>query len=94
MRKEQPGQRDAVRALWESHLGDRAAANPSLETYVYCYDNDDPDVIHLFEIYRDAAAQAADGGSAAFAAFMAEAGPLLEGAPEIHRTTPMWIKSA
>lgn len=86
------GQRDALRGLWESHLRDRAGANPALEAYYYCYDNDDPDVVHLFEVYRDAAAQAADGGGEAFATFMAEAGALLDGPPEFHQTTPMWIK--
>jgi quinol monooxygenase YgiN len=90
--KAKPGQRDALQGLWESHLRDRAAANSALEAYYYCYDNADPDVVHLFEVYRDAAAQTADGGGAAFATFMAEAGPLLDGFPVVHETTPMWIK--
>jgi len=29
--KAKPGKRDALRALWETHLRDSAAANPALE---------------------------------------------------------------
>lgn len=90
--KAKPGQRDALRALWETHLRDAAAANPALEAYFYCYSNDDPDTVHLFEVYTDAAAQAADGGGDAFKTFMVEAGPLLDGFPEVHQMTPVWIK--
>ena len=90
--KAKPEKRDALRGSWETHLRDRAAANLALEAYYYCYDNADPDVVHLFEVYGDATTQAADAGGDAFAAFMAEAGALLDGYPEVHETTPMWIK--
>lgn len=90
--KAKPGKRDALRTLWETHLRDSAAANPALEAYYYCYDNDDPDVVHLFEVYGDATAQAADAGGDVFKNFMVEAGPLLDGFPEVYQTTPMWIK--
>jgi len=90
--KAKPGKRDALRALWEKHLRDLAAANAAQEVYFYCYDNDDPDTFCLFEVYSSAEALAANAQGEAFGAYMAEAGPLLDGFPEVRQTTPMWIK--
>jgi len=90
--KAKPGQRDALRAAWDRHLRARAESDPVFDAYYYCYDNDDPDTVMLFEVYNDAAAMAANAQGDALAAFMAEAGPLLDGFPEVHQTTPVWIK--
>jgi len=88
----QPGQRDALRALWDTHLRPRAADNPAQATYFYCYSDSDPDTIHMFEHYTDAAALAENAQAPFFADFLAEAAPLMAGAPEVAQATPVWIK--
>jgi quinol monooxygenase YgiN len=55
--------------------------------YVFCYDNNDPDTIHLFEVYNDPAELDENARSDWFAAYMEEVGPLLDVMPEIHMTT-------
>jgi quinol monooxygenase YgiN len=87
-----PGQRDALRALWEEHLKPRAAANPHQALYTYAYDDADPDTIGMFELYAGEAALAENAKSAFFADYMQAAAPLIEGSPEITMLTPIWTK--
>ena len=82
--KTQPGKRDDVRALYESHLAPLAEANEAQQLVVWCDDDGDPDTFFLFEIYGDRAALEANAGSPAFGEYMAWgrpagalAGPLL-----------------
>ena len=77
-----PGKRDALKALWETHLKPRAAANPAQEAYYFCFDNDDPDVLCLFEVYNDPAVLAENAASGFFAAYP----------PAVTVTKPLWIK--
>ncbi len=90
--KTKPGKRDEAYALWEAHLKSRAAANPAQETYFFCYDNDDEDTFHLFEVYNDPSSLAENAQSTWFASYMAEVFPLLDGPPAFSQATPKWIK--
>ena len=88
----QPGQRDALRALWEAHLKPRAADNPAQSRYVYAYDDADADVIHIAEVYETRAAMAQNGSAEWFADYMEAAMPLLDGPPDVRMGTPVWVK--
>lgn len=92
----QPGQRDAVRQLFERHLAARAHANPAQEVVVWCADDQHPDGFYLFEIYasREAFQANAQAGWQAgwFQAYLAEAQPLLAGQPEVVLASPLWAK--
>jgi quinol monooxygenase YgiN len=90
--KTKPGRRDEVRVLWEKHLKQRAAANAAQETYFFCYDNRDPDTFHLFEVYADPSALAANATADWFAAYLSEVGPLIE-ETAFHEATPIWVKA-
>ena len=92
--KTKSGMRDEVRNLWEQHLQARAEANTAQELYFFCYDNNEPDTILLFEVYNDPAALDDNAKSDWFAAYMEAVGPLLDGMPEIDMTTPVWVKGA
>ncbi len=50
-----PGKRDEVRRIWEQHLKPRVVANHAHEAYFYCYDDNDPDTICVFQQYVDRA---------------------------------------
>lgn len=86
------GKRDALKALWESHLKHRAAANGQQSRYVYAFDAADENVIRICEVYETRAGFEANAGQDWFAAYMAEAGPLLDGQPEFHMAEPQWVK--
>lgn len=87
-----PGRRDEVRRLYEEHLAPRATDNAAQELVVWCADQADPDVFHLFEIYRDAAAAEAAGQAPWFWEYLGLVAPLLEGQPEVRTATPSWAK--
>ena len=90
--KTQPGQRDALVALWEKHLRSRAAENDNQIRYVFALDLADADTIRIAEVYATQAAFEANSQAPWFAEYMAEAGPLLAGQPEFHMAQPHWVK--
>ena len=92
--KTKPGKRDEVRELWEKFLKGRAEINDAQELYFFCNDNNDADTFLLFEVYSDPVALAKNATTEWFAAYMEAVGPLLDGMPEVHMTTPVWAKGA
>ena len=87
-----PGQRDAVQQQFEADLGPRAMANDAQAVVVWSADDEDPDVFHLFEIYRDRAAADEAAEAPWFWDYLAKVGPLLDGQPTMRRMTPRWTK--
>jgi quinol monooxygenase YgiN len=51
--KARPGLRDDVRRVWEKHVKPRVQTNLAHEAYYFCYDDNDPDVICVFQLYKD-----------------------------------------
>jgi quinol monooxygenase YgiN len=91
--KARPGKRDEVLALFKQHLAPRATANASQEVVAWVADAADPDAFHLFEIYSDRAAMEKNAQADWFGAYMAQAGPLLAGMPEMKTGEPRWVKA-
>ncbi len=87
-----PGQRDAVRALWEQRMAPAVADHPGHLAYVYCLDEADPDRITAFQVYADADAAAGFLRTEAYTAYEREVAPLLVGPPEVRRLVPTWSK--
>lgn len=88
--KAQPGKREEILALYQEILAPRAEANDRQEVVVLAVDQHDPDAFYLFEIYADAEALGANAQSDWFADYMAKAGPLLAGEPEVGMASPAW----
>jgi len=84
------GRRGDLEALYQKHLAPRAAANPDQEVVVWCDDAHDPDVFYLFEIYSSERAIAANAQTPWFGEYMAAAGPMLAGSPEVTMAKPRW----
>ena len=85
-----PGKRDELFDLYQERLAPRAEANEDQEVVVWCADQQNPDVFVLFEIYGNPEALGANAGSDWFAAYMADALPLLAGEPEVVMAEPRW----
>ena len=92
--KSRPGQRDAVRLVWERHMQPAIAGHAAHEAYYYCFDNNDPDIICAFQVYSNAAASQAFLQTESYAAYLQAVEPLLAGAPEVTSLLPMWVKDA
>lgn len=88
-----PGQRDAVRAVWEQHMQPAVAANPGHVAYHYCFDPADPNAIHAFQQYRSQEDATAFLQTDAYQAYEREVTPLLDGPPFVTRLTPQWTKT-
>ena len=90
--KTQPGQRDALVDLWDQHLKARAEEDTVNVDYIFALDMGDPATVHITEVYTTMAAFEANSQSPWFAAYMAEAGPLLAGEPGFAMASPYWVK--
>lgn len=88
------GKRDEVKAVWERHMQPRIAANAGHEAYFYCYDNNDPDVIRVYQQYSDAEAMQIFLAHPGYADYLREVEPLLASPPELVTATPIWIKES
>ena len=86
----QPGKRPDVAALFRQHLAPHAEANDEQEVVVWCDDAHDPDTFYLFEIYASQEAMGANAQAAWFADYMAAAGPMLAGEPDVMMAIPGW----
>jgi quinol monooxygenase YgiN len=90
--KAKPGKREEVRKVWEKHLRPRIGENEAHEAYFYCYDDNDPDMICVFQLYADETGPQAFVAQPWYPAYEAEVGPLLTGESEFRTATPFWIK--
>ena len=78
-----PNRRNELQALYEELMAPHALDNEAQEVVVWCADQHDDDLFYLFEIYRDAEAMGANAQAPWFADYMAKAGPMLAGEPEV-----------
>lgn len=90
--KAKPGLRDAVRKVWERHVPRHVSANAAHEAYFYCFDDNDPDTIVVFQLYNDAGGPQAFVTQPWYPAYEAEVAPLLTGESEFRSATPVWSK--
>jgi quinol monooxygenase YgiN len=86
-----PGKRDAVRAAWDKHLRPNIGRNPRHQAYFYCYDDEDADVIRVFQLYSDRAGPQEFVEQPWYPAYEAEVTPLLADF-EIRTVTPAWVR--
>src|SRR5438067_10373601 len=84
----QPGTRDDVVAALAPMI-DVAAKEPGTEVYVMHTANDEPDVVWFYELYSDAAALQAHGGSEAMKQAGGRLAGLVAGRPDLIMVTPV-----
>ena len=87
-----PGQRDDVRRIWEKHVKPRVEANPAHEAYFFCYDDGDPDVICVFQLYASEAAAKEFLGGAWYPGYLSEIAEVVLAPPQILPASLVWAK--
>ena len=90
MLKAKPGQRDAVRRVWEKYARDYI--DGSGFDFYYCYDDADPDGIIVFGM-ADQASNEAFARQPWFADYQRETHRLLAQPGEIRRASPQFVKA-
>lgn len=88
----EPGRRDDVQRIWEKHVKPRVEANLAHEAYFYCYDNSDPDVICVFQLYSDLASSQAFMTGPWYGEYLSEVSQFLAAQPEIAPAALIWAK--
>jgi len=78
-----PGRRDEVRRIWEHHVKPRVEANPAHEAYYFCYDQQDPDVICVFQLYSSEAALREFLGGTWYPGYLTEVAQVVAAPPQI-----------
>jgi quinol monooxygenase YgiN len=89
-----PGKREEVRRVWERLMQPQIAQDKAHEAYFYCYDDNDPDSICVYQQYSDREAAQAFLKNPSYAVYLEESRLLLVGEPEITTATPVWMKGA
>lgn len=83
-----PGKRDEVVAAMDI-LIDSANSEDGTQIYVLHEDQQDPDVLWVYELYADAAAFDTHMNADAMKSFIAAAGGLMAGRAELTKLTPV-----
>jgi quinol monooxygenase YgiN len=89
-----PGKRDEVRRVWEKYARDYVAGHDGQLTYYYCYDDNDPDTIIVFQLAADPAIAQDFVKQPWFADYQRETMALVVAPSELRTATPQWLKGA
>lgn len=89
-----PGQREQVQRVWSEFVQPRVAANDAHESYYFCFDDEDPDVVCVFQLLSDADAVGAFLSGPWYPEYLEKVGEHVAEAPQIHQATPQWIKGS
>jgi quinol monooxygenase YgiN len=87
-----PGQRDEVRRVWEKYVKPRVEANPDHEAYFFCLDDNDPDVICVFQLYPNKEAMQEFLNGDWYSEYMNEVSRVVAEPPQIVPAGLVWSK--
>ncbi|HHX83811.1 MAG TPA: antibiotic biosynthesis monooxygenase [Actinomycetales bacterium] len=87
------GKRAALIRVWDEHMPAAIEAHDGHEAYLMCASHADPDVLVVYQQYRDAAAAQAFLANPAYLAYLEAARRLLKGVPEVEAVDPLWSKA-
>lgn len=91
--KTKPGKRDEVRRIWENYARDYVAGSDRTLSFCYCYDDNDPDTIIVFQLAADQGSGQEFAEQPWFADYQRETTALVAQS-EVESATPQWIKDA
>ncbi|HEY5778352.1 MAG TPA: antibiotic biosynthesis monooxygenase [Terrimicrobiaceae bacterium] len=90
--KAQPGRRDDLLRIWQRHVRPRVEANPAHEAYFYCFDDSDPDVVCVFQLYSNEAARKDFLTGEWYPAYLDEVSQVVAAPPQISPASLVWSK--
>ncbi|HMO13345.1 MAG TPA: antibiotic biosynthesis monooxygenase [Pirellulaceae bacterium] len=87
-----PGKREEVRRIWEKFVRPRAEANSAHLEYYFCFDDGDPDVVCVFQLYTDADAAEDFRNGAWYSDYLAEVATVVAAPPQLTAASLVWAK--
>lgn len=82
-----------MQAIWEKHVKPRAAANPQHLAYYFCFDDSDPDVVSVFQLYQSNEAMADFLAGDWYPLYLVEVAGVVAEPPQVLPASPIWQKS-
>ena len=92
--KAKPGRRDDLRRVWEKYARDYVAGSNGALSCYYCFDDNDPDTVIVFQLAADQTSGQEFVKQPWFAEYQRETAALLAGPSELRTATPQWVKGA
>lgn len=86
------GMRSQVEGVWAEHVKPRVETNADHEAYFFCHDAEDPDVVCVFQLFRNAEAIQEFMSGDWYPRYLAEVSQVVAEAPQIVQASPTWIK--
>ena len=90
--KAKPGNRDAVRQVWEKYVKPRVEENPAHEAYYFCYDDNDQDRICVFQLFSDKDAVKTFMAGEWYPEYLGKVTDLVAEEPQIISAAAIWMK--
>ena len=87
-----PGRRNDVQRIWEKYVKPRVQTNPAHEAYYFCHDDNDPDVVCVFQLYNDPDAMKAFMQGDWYPEYLDEISNVVAAQPQIMPATVAWAK--
>ncbi len=87
-----PGQREAVRRIWEKHVRPRVESNPGHLAYFFCFDDADADTISVFQLYTSRETMTAFLTGDWYPAYLKEVSLVVAEAPQVLPAGVVWQK--
>jgi len=87
-----PGKRDEVKRVWEKFVRDYVATSERQPAYFYCFDNNEPDTIVVFQLHSDPGSGNEFVNQPWYDDYERETAELLAGPSEFRTATPQWMK--
>lgn len=88
-----PGMRPQVEEIWAKYVKPRVESSSDHEAYYFCHDEDDEDVVCVFQLFSHVAAVDEFMAGEWYPHYLAEIAEVVAEAPQINRALPAWIKS-
>lgn len=88
-----PGKRDELRRIWEKYVRGYVAGNDHQPAYFYCYDDNDPNSVVVFQLHAGEESGSAFEQQPWYEDYERETAALLAGPSEFRSASPQWIKS-
>ena len=90
--KAKVGQRENVQRVWEKHVKTRVEVNPGHLAYFFCHDESDPDVVRVFQLYRDKVAMKTFMAGDWYPEYLREISQFVAEEPQIQSAAAVWVK--
>ncbi len=87
-----PGKRDEIQRVWKQFVQPHVQSNQAHEAYYFCFDNNDPDVVCAFQVFKDKDSLDTFLASDWYPDYLNQVGECIAEPPLLTETSVVWDK--